>query len=181
MALLFGLVAAGTVTNLFPTVVATLGYSDVDSLLLTVPPYVLAIITSYCNARHADKTGERYFHITSPLYFAIIAYIIAATTTTIGPRYFAMMLMPAGVYSGYVVALGWISNTLPRPPAKVNSSSLPYAQAIHTYILTKRPSVPPPSRLSMRRQMLPKYSLPICTPSQQDRAIVRFSFPTTLR
>ncbi len=119
MAILFGFVASGTVTNLFPTVVATLGYSDVDSLLLTVPPYILAVITSFCNARHADKTGERYFHITLPLYFAVIAFIIAATTTSIGPRYFAMMLMPAGVYSGYVVALGWISNTLPRPPAKV--------------------------------------------------------------
>ena len=119
MAMIFGFVASGTVTNLFPTVVGTLGYSDVISLLLTVPPYVLAVITSFSNAWHADRTGERYFHITLPLYFAVIAFIIAATTTTIGPRYFAMMLMPASVYSGYVVALGWISNTLPRPPAKV--------------------------------------------------------------
>lgn len=118
MGLLFGIVASGTVTNLFPTVVATLGYSDVDSLLLTVPPYILAVIVSFCNAWHADKTGERYFHITLPLYFAFIAFIIAAATTAIGPRYFAMMLMPAGVYAGYVVALGWISNTIPRPPAK---------------------------------------------------------------
>ena len=118
--MIFGFVAAGTVTNLFPTVVATLGYSDVNSLLLTVPPYVLAVLTCFCNAWHADKTGERYFHVTLPLYFAVIAYIIAATTTASGPRYFAMMLMPAGCYSGYVVALGWISNTLPRPPAKVN-------------------------------------------------------------
>ena len=119
MILLFGFVASGTVTNLFPTVVKTLGYSDVISLLLTVPPYMLAVITSFLNAWHADRTGERYFHITLPLYFAVIAFIIAATTTAIGPRYFAMMLMPAGVYTGYVVALGWISNTLPRPPAKV--------------------------------------------------------------
>jgi Na+-transporting methylmalonyl-CoA/oxaloacetate decarboxylase beta subunit len=29
-----------------------------------------------------------------------------------------MMLMPAGCYTGYVVCLAWISNTLPRPPAK---------------------------------------------------------------
>lgn len=28
------------------------------------------------------------------------------------------MLMVPGVYTGYVVALAWISNTLPRPPAK---------------------------------------------------------------
>ena len=65
-----------------------------------------------------DRTGERFFHITVPLCFAVFAYILAACTTKIGPRYFAMMLMVPGVYSGYVVALHWISNSLPRPPAK---------------------------------------------------------------
>jgi len=29
-----------------------------------------------------------------------------------------MMLMIPGIYTGYVVGLAWISNTLPRPPAK---------------------------------------------------------------
>ena len=122
MVLLFCFVASGTVTNLFPTVVQTLGYSDVISLLLTVPPYALAVITTFLNSWHADRTGERYWHITVPLYFSVLAFIIAAATTATGPRYFAMMLMPAGVYTGYVVALAWISNTLPRPPAKASSS-----------------------------------------------------------
>lgn len=121
MVLLFCFVASGTVTNLFPTVVKTLGYSNVTSLLLTVPPYALAVITTFVNAWHADRTGERYFHITLPLYFAVIAYIIAASTIQPGPRYLSMMLMVPGVYTGYVVALAWISNTLPRPPAKVCS------------------------------------------------------------
>ncbi|KAG6985278.1 MFS-type transporter cnsO [Physcia stellaris] len=118
MVLLFCNVASGTVTNLFPTVVGTLGYSNIISLLLTVPPYVLGVITTFVNAWHADRTGERYFHITLPLYFAVIAFIIAASTTTTAPRYVAMMMMVPGVYTGYVVALAWISNTLPRPPAK---------------------------------------------------------------
>lgn len=122
MVIVFCFVASGTVTNLFPTIVETLGYSKVISLLLTVPPYALAVLTTFLNAWHADRTGERYFHITTPLYFSVIAYIIAATTTAVGPRYFAMMLMPASVYTGYVVALAWISNTLPRPPAKVRLS-----------------------------------------------------------
>ena len=120
MLLLFCFVASGTVTNLFPTVVATLGYSDVISLLLTVPPYVLGVITTFLNSWHADRTGERYFHITLPLYIGVAAFIIAAATTKTGPRYLAMMLMVPGVYTGYVVALAWISNTLPRPPAKVS-------------------------------------------------------------
>jgi MFS family permease len=109
--------------------VATLKYSDVDSLLLTAPPYVLAVITTYLNSWHADRTGERFFHIVCPLFFAVFAYILAAATTKTGPRYLAMMLMVPGVYSGYVVALAWISNSLPRPPAK-RAAALAFINAI---------------------------------------------------
>jgi hypothetical protein len=138
MALLFGIVASGSVTNFFPTgmsnivtvkgcrnicllvttVVQTLGYSKIISLCLTAPPYCLAVITAFANAIHADRTGERFFHITVPLCFAVAAFILAACTTSTAPRYVAMMLMVPGVYTGYVVALAWISNTIPRPPAK---------------------------------------------------------------
>jgi len=118
MALLFGMVAAGSVTNFFPTVVQTLGYGRIESLLLTVPPYALGVITTFANAWHADRTGERYLHITLPLIIGIASFILAAATTTTAPRYVAMMLMIPGVYTGYVVALAWISNTIPRPPAK---------------------------------------------------------------
>lgn len=118
MVLLTGVVSSGSVTNFFPTVVQTLGYGTIRTLLLTAPPYVLAVITAMTNAWHADRTGERYWHITIPLYFAIAAFILAAATTATAPRYVAMMLMVPGVYTGYVVALGWISNCIPRPPAK---------------------------------------------------------------
>jgi hypothetical protein len=118
MIMLTGIVSSGSVTNFFPTVVKTLGYGTITTLLLTAPPYVLAVITAMTNAWHADRTGERYYHVTLPLYVAVAAFILAAATTSTAPRYVAMMLMVPGVYTGYVVALGWISNCMPRPPAK---------------------------------------------------------------
>jgi len=118
MVLIFCIVSSGSVTNFFPTVVETLNYGKIETLLLTAPPYALAVLTTFLNAWHADRTGERYFHITIPLYVSVAAFIIAAATTSTAPRYLSMMLMVPGMYSGYVVALGWISNTLPRPPAK---------------------------------------------------------------
>ncbi|KAK0719590.1 major facilitator superfamily domain-containing protein [Lasiosphaeris hirsuta] len=129
MLLTFCIVASGTVTNFFPAVVNTLGYSPTITLLLTAPPYVLAVIVTYLNATHADKTGERYWHIVGPMSVAIITYIIAATTTAIGPRYFSMMLMVPTVYSAFVVALAWISNTMPRPPAK-RAAALAFINAV---------------------------------------------------
>lgn len=80
-------------TNFFPTVVGTLGYSDVITLLLTSPPYVLGVITTFANAWHADRTGERFFHIAIPLSLAVVTFIIAAATTNVAARYVAIMLM----------------------------------------------------------------------------------------
>jgi len=87
MILVFGIVASGTVTNFFPTVVATLNKNDVDTLLLTAPPYVLAVITTFINSWHADRTGERYLHIILPLCVAMFAFILAAATESAARAY----------------------------------------------------------------------------------------------
>lgn len=118
MIMLLGIVSSGSVTNFFPTVVKTLGYNNVKTLLLTAPPYVLAVITAFLNAWHADRTGERYLHVVLPLCVGVAAFILAAATTATAPRYVAMMLMVPGIYTGYGVTLAWISNSIPRPPAK---------------------------------------------------------------
>ncbi|KAF2744103.1 pantothenate transporter liz1 [Sporormia fimetaria CBS 119925] len=122
-------VSSASVTNFFPTVVKTLGYNNVQTLLLTAPPYVLAVITTFANAWHADRTGERFFHITLPLCVGVAAFILGAATRSVAPRYVAMMLMVPGVYTGYVVSLAWISNSLPRPPAK-RAAALAFINAI---------------------------------------------------
>ncbi|KAF6811713.1 pantothenate transporter liz1 [Colletotrichum sojae] len=129
LVLVFSNVASASITNFFPTVVKTLGYNDVISLLLTCPPYVLCVITTCINAWHADRTGERYFHIVLPLCVAMAAFILGAATKATAPRYVAMMLLVPGVYSGYTTALAWISNTLPRPPAK-RASALAFINAV---------------------------------------------------
>ncbi|RAL59817.1 hypothetical protein DID88_000446 [Monilinia fructigena] len=118
LATIYGFTSAGTVTTLFPSVVKGLGKNNITTLLLTTPPYLIAVIAILCNAWHADATGERYLHIALPPVVAFISFAIAAGTTKFAPRYLAMCLMVGANYSGYVVALSWISNVLPRPPSK---------------------------------------------------------------
>lgn len=83
--------------------VDTLGYDSVDTLLMTVPPYCIAVCATLTNAWHADRTGERYLHIALPPVVAIVAYIILVSTLNFGARYFAMCIVIAGTYCGYVV------------------------------------------------------------------------------
>jgi len=110
--------SAGAVTSFIPTLVATLGYSKVTSLLLVAPPYVFATVVALAVAYSSDKMGERCFHITIPVIFGMIGYIIAASTLNFTARYVSLFLMLGGVYGSYNVALAWISSTLPRPIEK---------------------------------------------------------------
>ncbi|KAL5114255.1 hypothetical protein ACEQ8H_007864 [Pleosporales sp. CAS-2024a] len=127
--LLLSIVSSASVTNFFPTVVKTLGYNNIKTLLLTAPPYILAVFTTYLNAWHADRTGERFLHIVLPLCVGVFAFILAAATHSTAPRYVAMMLMVPGIYTGYVVCLAWISNSIPRPPAK-RAAALAFINAV---------------------------------------------------
>ena len=97
--MLFGNVSAASITNFFPTVVKTLNRSDIETLLLTCPPYLLGIITTLANAWHADKTGERFWHVTLPLWLAVACFIISAATTNVVARYISIMLMVSILYS----------------------------------------------------------------------------------
>ncbi|KAI5966832.1 uncharacterized protein KGF55_000241 [Candida pseudojiufengensis] len=112
------LVAACGVTNFFPTIVGTLGFTHTITLVLTAPPYLVACIVCYLFARHADKTGERSLHIICPMILAMIAFIIAVSTLNTGARYFSMILMIPSLYCSFIVILTAISNSCPRPPAK---------------------------------------------------------------
>lgn len=101
----------------FPTITQALGYNTTKTLLLTAPPWIFAILVSLPNAWHADRTGERYFHYLWPAVTCLVGYVISIGTHNIGARYFSTFLMTTGYASGFVI-LAWISNTIPRPPAK---------------------------------------------------------------
>ncbi|KAI0175017.1 MFS transporter [Pestalotiopsis sp. NC0098] len=106
------------VSNFFPTVVETLGFNKVDTLLLTAPPYLLGIIVGVANNWSADRLQNSSFHIMWPLVLSIIGFIIGAASINTGARYFAMMLMTAGGHGSNAVLLSWTQKTLLRPRIK---------------------------------------------------------------
>lgn len=109
---------AAAVTQFIPTVVATFGMSKVSTLLLTAPPYIFSMIISLLVSRLSDRVPERCGHVCVPLVFALVGFIIAASTTHTAPRYLSIFLMLGGIYGSYNVALAWISSTFPRPKEK---------------------------------------------------------------
>ncbi|KAG8898875.1 hypothetical protein FRB99_007087 [Tulasnella sp. 403] len=101
----------------FPTLTATLGYKATVTLLLCAPPWAFATIVAFLVARHADRSGERFFHICGPLLVGMMGMVISLSTMNTAARYIALFLQ-AQSYAGFIVFYSWISNTFPRPPAK---------------------------------------------------------------
>jgi hypothetical protein len=109
---------ASATSNFFPAVVKTLGFSTVNTLLLTVPPYMLGLVVSIANNWSADRFQNSSFHAIWPMVVAIIGFVVAAATLNIGARYFAMVLMVAGGHGSNAVVLAWTQKTMLRPRIK---------------------------------------------------------------
>ncbi|KAI0379977.1 MFS transporter [Hypomontagnella monticulosa] len=102
----------------FPTVAKTLNYDTTVTLLLTCPPFVLAGIGSTLVGWSSGSFNERTWHITATLSFAIVGFIIAASTLNTAARYVACFIFPVGAFSANSVIVGWASSTLSQTEEK---------------------------------------------------------------
>ncbi|KAG1817977.1 major facilitator superfamily domain-containing protein [Suillus subaureus] len=103
--------------NFFPTLTSTLGFGTTATFLMAAPPWIFASICCVLGAWHADRSGERFFHIAGWWWVVILGYIISLSTMATGGRYFSLFLMTTG-YCGFALTLTWVANAIPRPPAK---------------------------------------------------------------
>ncbi|KAL1869971.1 hypothetical protein VTK73DRAFT_2892 [Phialemonium thermophilum] len=110
--------ASLSINTFFPAVLATLGRSRTETLLLTTPPYLLSCITMFSICWSADHFRERFWHMTAPLLTALTGFIVLGATTAFGARYFGAMIIIPGIYVSYNLSVIWQANTIYSPPAK---------------------------------------------------------------
>jgi hypothetical protein len=101
----------------FPTLTGTLGFGYTPTLLMSAPPWVFACIVSIINSWHADRTGEKFWHIVGPICAGLVGFIISMSTLNTAGRYVALFLQTSS-YAGFIAFYSWISSSFPRPPAK---------------------------------------------------------------
>jgi len=112
-----GITGAAGFQNFFPTLTKTLGYSQTISLLLVAPPYVFMVFYSFAHCYASDYLGNRFWFLSYPVFVSIIGFVVFMTTDSFGPRYFSFFLMNF-VFAQNGTIYAWISNAIPRPPAK---------------------------------------------------------------
>ncbi|KAI9929534.1 hypothetical protein ASPWEDRAFT_51911 [Aspergillus wentii DTO 134E9] len=102
----------------FPTIVQTLGYGNIETLLITAPVWIVTFLVSLVVTWTSGRSNDRGLHIIALMIVSVVGCIICTATTNIGARFFAMFLMPMGAVSAYQIIIAWIANSFPRPLVK---------------------------------------------------------------
>ncbi|KAH8591992.1 major facilitator superfamily domain-containing protein [Bisporella sp. PMI_857] len=106
----------------FPTIVKTLGYGKIITLLLTAPVWFLTFLVSLLVTYTSGKTGDRSIHIIALLGISCVGNILIVSTLNTPARFFAMFLMPLGAVPAYQILVAWVANSFPRPLVKRSAS-----------------------------------------------------------
>lgn len=104
--------------NFMPSVVNTLGFSQIITLCLICPPYLLAGAFTLYISWSSGKYNERTWHITVCKIIAIIGFALAPATLNTGVRYFAMVVFSVGTYGVNSILLGWAATVCSQTQEK---------------------------------------------------------------
>ncbi|KAI9793284.1 MAG: hypothetical protein M1833_000783 [Piccolia ochrophora] len=107
-----------TLQYFFPTIVKTLGYSSVVTLLITVPVWAAVFLISLLVTWTSGRSGDRSLHIILLMLVSFVGNVIAVSTLQTGARFFALFCMPMGAIAAYQIIVAWVANSFPRPLVK---------------------------------------------------------------
>jgi len=77
----------------FPSIVKTLGYGSIQTLLITAPVWIGTFLVSLLVTWTSARTGDRSIHIICLMLVSFIGNVIVTSSTKLPARFFAMFLM----------------------------------------------------------------------------------------
>jgi hypothetical protein len=105
-----GNVAFSSLPVFLPTILTDMGFSSVNAQGLSAPPYFVSFVTVIATTYWADRTQQRGLMIAVLTAIGGIGYVILATTTSVGARYFGVFLAAAGIFPAIGNVLPWVTN-----------------------------------------------------------------------
>ncbi|KAH8799261.1 MFS general substrate transporter [Flagelloscypha sp. PMI_526] len=101
----------GSVSGFLPTIIKSLGYSNADAQLYTVPPYAVALVFMTLVASISDRLQSRGIPTASVFAISSIGWIILLTVEkNLHARYFATFCCVIGGYAAIPLIMSWVSN-----------------------------------------------------------------------
>ncbi|KAI0399869.1 major facilitator superfamily domain-containing protein [Xylaria palmicola] len=119
-------VGGGSLSLFSPTIVAGLGYHDLQAQLFTVPPYAVAYVVTLGLAILSDRYKIRGLIAGSCFAVASISFIVQASlpATAYAVRYGFLVVSTAGVFGGLPLLCAWVSDNVRNTTAGSLASGL---------------------------------------------------------
>ncbi|KAL4798516.1 major facilitator superfamily domain-containing protein [Aspergillus venezuelensis] len=114
----FSLIIAQSFKDFFPSIVDTLGFSEVVTYLIQAPPYVIAYIACLFISWSSGRFLEHCWHIIVPILITLGGAVIMISTLNVGARYFSLILLCSGPFVGLNIQISWETTVVPRPRTK---------------------------------------------------------------
>ncbi|ESZ98731.1 hypothetical protein SBOR_0969 [Sclerotinia borealis F-4128] len=93
-----------------PTILAAMGFSNINAQGLSAPPYFLAFLVVILTTWLADKYSQRGYTILVLSLIGAAGYIMLAVSSSTGVRYAGVFLAASGIFPAIGNILPWVMN-----------------------------------------------------------------------
>ncbi|KAJ4339373.1 hypothetical protein N0V87_003310 [Didymella glomerata] len=114
----FALVTAQSFKDFMPSIMKTFGFNKLTTYLVQAPPYAIAYAVACGLAYTSGRWQESFWHIVIPIVFSAAGASMLIGTLNVGARYFGLILLISGTYSGLNLQLSWETTLVPAPRSK---------------------------------------------------------------
>ncbi|KAJ7717634.1 MFS general substrate transporter [Mycena maculata] len=113
-AIYFGLnCALASISAFLPTIIATFGFSNAITQLLTVPPYAAAAVLLVSFSFASDRLQSRGIFMAIACAISGIGYVLLlAVPANVHVRYFAVFCIVSGTYTTIGIIIAWFAHNL---------------------------------------------------------------------
>jgi hypothetical protein len=91
-----------------PTILKEMGFTAINAQGLTAPPFFASFLATIATTWVADRTQQRGLMIVGLSMVGGVGYILCATCTSVGVRYFGVFLAACGVFPSIANILPWV-------------------------------------------------------------------------
>ncbi|KAH7925457.1 MFS general substrate transporter [Leucogyrophana mollusca] len=121
--------ALASISAFLPTIIATFGYTNALSQLLTVPPYAVAATVLCLTSYTSDRLQNRGLATAGACLVGAIGYLLLLVVpNNVQVRYFAVFCICSGTYTAIGVIIAWYAHNLGSETKK--ATGLPMFMAI---------------------------------------------------
>jgi hypothetical protein len=96
----------------------TFHFDKLTTYLVQAPPYAIAYAVACGLAYTSGRFQESCYHIIIPIVMSAIGCGTLIGTLNVGARYFGLILLISGTYSGLNLQLSWETTLVPAPRSK---------------------------------------------------------------